>query len=296
VSRYIEDHKERFGVEPICQTLAVAPSSYYAARSRQPSARSRSDAALKPELQRVFEQSHDGTYGAYKLWRQLKREGFQAGRDRVARLMRELGLSGVKRDKSTRTTVPAPVGPRPEDKVHRQFTAAAPNRLGVADLTYVHTWQGFVYVALVTDVFSRRIVGWKVSNSLHAELPLDALEMAVWNRGEAGLEGLIHHSDRGSQYLSIVYTQRLAEFGAVASVGGKGSSFDNALAESVNALYKAEVIRRRRSWRRLEEVELATLKWVDWWNHRRLHSACGDIPPAEFEAMFYSNQPQAPAA
>jgi putative transposase len=295
MTSYIDEHRQEFGVEPICTTLQVAPSSYYAAKSRPPSERARRDAALKPEVQRVYDES-DQTYGAYKLWRQLRREGIEVGRDRVARLMRELGLKGVVEGRITHTTVPA-VGPRPQDKVQRQFKAAAPNRLWVADLTYVPTWQGFVYVAFVTDAFSRRIVGWKVSSSLHAELALDALEMAVWNRGEAGLQGLVHHSDRGSQYLSIVYTKRLSEFGAVASVGAKGSSYDNALAENVNALYKREVIRRRRrSWRSLEEVELATLRWVDRWNHRRLHGACGDIPPAEFEAMYYSDQPAAPAA
>jgi putative transposase len=282
VSRYIDEHRDRFGVEPICTMLQVAPSTYYAAKRRPPSARALGDAALKPELSRVHEDNF-GVYGARKLWRQLLREGIRVGRDRVARLMRELGIAGVVRGKPKRTTIPAAVAERPGDLVERRFRAVAPNRLWVADLTYVRTWSGFCYIAFIIDVYSRRIVGWRVSTSLRTDLALDALEMAIWARRDEDLDGLVHHSDRGVQYLAVRYTERLAEAGAVASVGSKGDSFDNALAETVNGLYKAELIWRRGPWRTAEEVELATLAWVDWWNHRRLHGACGDVPPVEFE-------------
>jgi len=234
-------------------------------------------------------------YGIEKVWRQLNREGTRVGRDRVARLMDELDLEGVVRGRRKQTTFPAELSQRPADLVERNFTAAAPNRLWVADLTYVSTWTGFVYVAFVTDVFSRFIVGWRVSNSLHADLALDALEMAIWRRQHQDLTGLVHHSDRGGQYLSIRYTERLAEAGAVCSVGSRGDSYDNALAESVNGLYKAEVIHRR-SWRSLEQVELATAEWVDWWNHRRLHGAIDDLPPAEYEARYYHQHAATQAA
>ena len=223
-------------------------------------------------------------------------KGIKVGRDRVARLMDDLELSGVVRGKKKRTTIPDEVSPRPADLVERNFTAAAPNALWVADLTYVSTWSGFVYVAFVIDVFSRFIVGWRVSNSLHAELALDALEMAIWRRQRQDLSGLIHHSDRGVQYLSIRYTERLEDAGAVRSVGSRGDSYDNALAEAVNGLYKAEVIRKRGPWRSLEQVELATAEWVDWWNHRRLHGAIGDLPPAEFEAHYHQQRDAADAA
>jgi putative transposase len=282
MTRYIDQYKDRFGVEPICTTLQVAPSTYYAAKSRPPSARALEDAALKPQLTRIHEENF-GVYGARKLWRQLLREGIHIGRDRVVRLMRELGITGAVRGKPKRTTIPAEVAARPGDLVERQFAAAAPNRLWVADLTYVRTWSGFCYVAFIIDAYSRRIVGWRVSTSLRTDLALDALEMALWARRYDDLGGLIHHSDRGVQYLAIRYTERLAEAGAVASVGSKGDSYDNALAESVNGLYKTELIWRRGPWRTVEEVELATLGWVDWWNHRRLHGACGDTPPVEFE-------------
>jgi putative transposase len=235
-------------------------------------------------------------YGIEKVWRQLKREGHQIGRDCVARLMDDLNLSGVMRGKMKRTTIPAEASPRPADLVERKFTAEAPNRLWVADLTYVSTWTGFVYVAFVIDVFSRFIVGWRVSNSLHAGLALDALEMALWRRQRQDLRGLIHHSDRGSQYLSIRYTERLADAGAVCSVGSRGDSYDNALAEAVNGLYKTEVIRKTGPWRSLEHVELATAEWVDWWNHRRLHGATGGIPPAEFEALYHQQRAAPDAA
>jgi len=282
MTRYIDQYKDRFGVEPICTTLQVAPSTYYAAKSRPPSARALEDAALKPQLTRIHEENF-GVYGARKLWRQLLREGIHIGRDRVVRLMRELGIAGAVRGKPKRTTIPAEVAARPGDLVERHFFAVAPNRLWVADLTYVRTWSGFCYVAFIIDAYSRRIVGWRVSTSLRTDLALDALEMALWARRYDDLGGLIHHSDRGVQYLAIRYTERLAEAGAVASVGSKGDSYDNALAESVNGLYKTELIWRRGPWRTVEEVELATLGWVDWWNHRRLHGACGDIPPVEFE-------------
>lgn len=228
-----------------------------------------------------------GVYGVAKVWRQLHREGITVGRDRVARLMHGLGLAGAMRGKRARTTVPSDVGARPADLVDRKFSAPAPNRLWVADLTYVSTWSGFVYVAFVVDVFSRYIVGWRVSNSLRAELALDALEMAIWTRHAADVGGLVHHSDRGVQYLSIRYTERLAEEGAVTSVGSKGDSYDNALAETINGLYKTELVRRRGPWRTAEQVELATAEWVDWWNQRRLHSADGHVSPAEFEAAHY---------
>jgi putative transposase len=295
VSRYIDDHRDRYGVEPICRTLQVAPSTYYAAKTRPPSARARSDAALKPQLLRVHTGNFD-VYGARKAWLQLRREGVEVGRDRVARLMSELGLSGVVRGKAKRTTWPAAAAARPGDLVERRFTAPAPNRLWVADLTYVATWSGFCYTAFIVDAFSRRIVGWRVSTSLRADLALDALEMAIWTRRGDVLDGLIHHSDRGAQYLAIRYSERLADEGAVTSVGSKGDSYDNALAETIHGLYKTELIRRRGPWRTVDQVELATLEWVDWYNQRRLHSACNDLPPAEYEAMFYSQPTAAPAA
>ena len=284
MSRYIEAHRASFGVEPICQVLAVAPSSYYAAKTRPPSARSRRDEDLKREISRIHA-ANFGVYGVRKLWRGLGREGIPIGRDRTRRLMTALRLGGVTRAKSIRTTHPGPLSQRPADLVNRTFSAPAPNRLWLADITYVWTVSGFCYAAFIVDAFSRAIVGWRVAANLRADLALDALEMAIWARG-SDLAGLVHHSDRGVQYLAIRYTERLVDAGAVNSVGSKGDSYDNALAESVNGLYKAELIRRQRSWRSVEEVELATASWVDWWNHRRLHGACGDIPPAEFEAAY----------
>ena len=284
--KFIGAHRESWGVEPICKTLQVAPSTYYAVLAREPCARQLSDQRLKIEIARVHS-ANFGVYGIEKVWRQLNREGHKVGRDRVARLMDDLELSGVVRGKRKRTTYPAEISQRPADLVERNFTASAPNRLWVSDLTYVSTWSGFVYVAFVIDVFSRFIVGWRVSSSLHAELALDALEMAIWRRQRQDLTGLIHHSDRGVQYLAIRYTERLAEASAVGSVGSRGDSYDNALAEAVNGLYKAEVIRKRGPWRSLEQVELATAEWVDWWNHRRLHSALSNMPPAEFEALYH---------
>lgn len=295
MTRYIDAHKERYGVEPICRTLQVAPSTYYAARSRPPSARQQRDEELKPEVERVHAGNY-GVYGAEKVWRQLKRESVEVGRDRTARLMSELGLAGITRCARKRTTVPATTASRPDDLVGRNFSAPAPNRLWVADLTYVSTWAGFCYVAFVVDAFSRRIVGWRVSTSLRAELALDALEMAIWAR-QGDTERLVHHSDRGVQYLAIRYSERLEEAGVAASVGSRGDSYDNALAETVNGLYKAELIRRQGPWRTADQVELATAAWVEWWNQRRLHSACGHVPPAEYEAMYYREQGTAnPAA
>jgi putative transposase len=291
--KFIGAHRERWGVEPICRVLQVAPSTYYAAVNRRLSARRQRDEQLKVEISRVH-RNNFGVYGIEKVWHQLKREGTQVGRDRVARLMDELELEGIVRGKRRRTTFPDELSPRPADLVERNFSAEAPNRLWVADLTYVSTWAGFVYVAFVTDVFSRRIVGWRVSNSLHTDLALDALEMAIWGRRRQDLSGLTHHSDRGSQYLSFRYTERLAEAGAVCSVGSRGDSYDNALAESINGLYKSELIHRR-SWQSLEQIELATAEWVDWWNHRRLHSSIDDLPPAEYEAR-YDHQHQAAQA
>lgn len=288
--KYIEAHKATYGVEPICQTLEIAPSTYYSALSHQPSARQLSDEKLKPEVRRVHAENLD-VYGAYKVWRQFRREGLDAGRDRIARLMRELGLIGERRGKKKwRTTIPDETVPRPADLVNRQFTATAPNRLWVADLTYVSTWQTVAYSAFIIDVFSRYIVGWRVAVSLRTDLVLDALEQAIWSRRAQDLSGLIHHSDRGSQYLSIRYTERLADEQAVVSVGSRGDSYDNALAESVIGLFKTEVIKKRAPWRTVDEVELATARWVEWWNHRRLLRPLGDVPPAEFEATYYAQQ------
>jgi putative transposase len=285
VTRFIETHRERFGVEPICRELQVAPSSYYAARQRPPSARLVRDEALKVKLRHVHA-AHFGVYGVRKLWRQLQREGIPVARCTVARLMRELGLAGVVRGRVVRTTVADEQAPRPADLVDRDFHAPAPNRLWVADLTYVRTWSGFVYVAFIVDAYSRRIVGWQIARSLRAELALDALEQALWTREEP-LDGLVHHSDRGGQYLAIRYTERLAAVGAVRSVGSRGDSYDNALAESVNGLYKAELVYRQGPWRGIEDLELATLTWVDWYNHRRLFGAIGYVPPVEYEANHY---------
>ncbi len=286
MTTFIDERRARWGVEPICRTLEIAPSSYYAAKTRPPSPRAVRDEVLGADIVRIHAE-HFSVYGVRKAWRVLRREGVAVGRDRVGRLMRALGLAGATRTKRIRTTRPAPIGQRPADLVERVFTAAAPNRLWVADLTYVWTRAGFVYTAFVVDVFSRAIVGWRVMASLRAELALDALEMAIWARGSE-LAGLVHHSDRGVQYLAIRYTERLAEAEAVSSVGSRGDSYDNALAETVNGLYKAELIERRKPWTSVEQVELATADWVAFWNTRRLHEACGYLPPAEFEAAYHS--------
>ncbi len=284
---YIDEHRDSFGVEPICRTLQVAPSTYYAAKARLPSARAIRDRALSGDISRIHAE-HFSVYGVRKAWRVLHREGVDVGRDQVGRLMRSLGLAGATRTRRIRTTRPALVSKRPADLVERVFRAAAPNRLLVADLTYIWTRAGFVYTAFVVDVFSRAIVGWRVSASLHTELALDALEMAIWSRRAADLAGLVHHSDRGVQYLAIRYTERLADAGAVTSIGSIGDSYDNALAESTIGLFKTEVIRRLGPWRHLEAVEFATLDWVDWFNTRRLLEPIGYVPPAEYEAQYYA--------
>jgi putative transposase len=284
--RFIREYRERWGVEPICRVLQIAPSSYYAASSRPVSARRRRDQVLHGAIRRVWDE-HRQVYGADKVWAQLKREGTTVARCTVERLMHQLGLRGAVRGKAqVRTTVSDRTDSRPLDLVTRQFRAPAPNRLWVADLTYVKTHSGWVYVAFVIDVHSRFVVGWQASRSLRTDLALDALEMALWRRRAVSLKGLIHHSDRGVQYLAIRYTERLAEAGAVASVGSKGDSYDNALAESFNGLYKTELIRHRGPWRGLEDVEHATLEYIDWFNHRRLHGEPGMVPPAEFEAAY----------
>jgi putative transposase len=285
---YIDAKRDRFGVEPICRVLPIAPSTYHAVRRRPPSARRRRDQELQAEIARVHAE-HFGVYGARKVWRQLHREGIAVARCTVERLMGELGLQGVRRGKPHKTTTPEPAAARPTDLVERDFSAARPNQLWVADLTYVATWSGFVYVALVVDAFSRFIVGWQASRSLRTDLALDALEMAIWAR-RGDLKGLIHHSDKGSQYLAIRYTERLAEAGAVTSVGSRGDSFDNALAETIIGLYKTELIRRRGPWKGIDQVEYATLEWVDWFNHRRLLEPIGHVPPAEFEVAYHRRE------
>jgi putative transposase len=285
---YIDKFKHRYGVEPICRVLPIAPSTYHAAKRRPSSARALREEELKAEIARVHAEQF-GVYGARKVWRQLRREGIAVARCTVERLMGELGIAGVVRGKAKRTTIGDQQAPRPADLVERQFTASAPNRLWVADLTYVRTWSGFCYAAFIIDAYSRLLVGWQLAGHLRTDLALDALEMAIWRR-QAQLEGLVHHSDRGSQYLSIRYTERLAEAGAACSVGSRGDSYDNALAETIIGLYKTELIRRRGSWKGLDEVEYATLEWVDWFNHRRLLEPIGHVPPAEFEAAYHQRE------
>jgi putative transposase len=288
----IDALRDRFGVEPICRVVGVPASTYYAAKRRPPSARRQRDAQLKLEIRRIFDDNYQ-VYGARKIWRQLRREGIGVARCTVERLMGELGIAGAVRGKTTRTTIGDEQAPRPADLVERDFSATRPNQLWVADLTYVRTWSGFCYAAFVIDAFSRMIVGWQLASHLRTDLALDALEMAIWRRDTA-LDGLIHHSDRGGQYLAIRYTQRLADAGAVTSVGSKGDSFDNALAESTIGLYKTELIRRRGPWHALDDVELATLEWVDWYNHRRLHGALDHLPPTEYEAAYTPDPAPAP--
>jgi transposase InsO family protein len=289
---FIDAHREAYGVEPICRVLPIAPSTYHehAAKRRDPARRSeraKRDERLKGEVQRVFDENFR-VYGVRKVWRQLKREGFEVARCTVARLMRALGLEGIVRGKIIRTTKSDKAAPCPLDRVNRQFQAPRPNALWVADFSYVATWSGFVYVAFVIDAFARRIVGWRVSRSAHAGFVLDALEQALHARRPVRGGGLVHHSDRGVQYVSIKYTERLAEAGIEPSVGSVGDSYDNALAESVIGLFKAEVIHRRGPWRSFEAVEFATLEWVDWFNHRRLLEPIGNMPPAEAEARYHA--------
>jgi transposase InsO family protein len=283
---FIDENRDDYGVEPICRMLPIAPSTFHEhnARRRRPERappRVMRDAALRPEIQRVFDENYQ-VYGARKVWKQLLREGFDVARCTIERLMKAMGLKGIIRGRPHRTTIPDKANPCPLDRVGRHFKAPAPNRLWVADFTYVATWAGFVYVAFIIDAFARKIVGWRVSRSMHAGFVLDALEQAVHARRPAGK--LVHHSDRGSQYLSITYSERLAEAGIEPSVGSVGDSYDNALAESINGLFKAEIIWRKGPWRSMEAVEFATLEWVDWFNNRRLLQPIGHIPPAEAEA------------
>ena len=289
---FIDEHRGRYGVEPICAVLPIAPSTYYKHKARQADpellpARAKRDIVLRADIQRVWDENYK-VYGVRKVWRQLKREKIKVARCTVRRLMRELGLEGVVRGRKAKTTVADDAAARPADLVNREFRASRPNELWVADLTYVATWRGFVYVAFVIDVFSRTIVGWRAGSSLRTDLALDALEQALYARPDTGR--LVHHSDRGVQYVSIRYTERLAEAGLEPSVGSVGDSYDNALAESVIGLYKTEVIRRRGPWRNLEAVEFATLEWVDWFNNQRLLEPIGNIPPVEFEEVYYESQ------
>ena len=293
---FIDDHRDRFGVEPICRVLSehevkIAPSTYYAHRCRPASARSLRDAALLVEIVRVHSDPKigRGLYGARKVWHQLRREGIEVARCTVERLMGSVGLQGIRRGRSFVTTKSDPAASRPPDLVDRDFTAARPNQLWVVDFTYVPTWSGMAFTAFVTDVFSRRIVGWRTAASMPTELPLDALEMALWTRSRAGelVQGVVHHSDAGSQYTSIRYANRLLDAGALASIGTVGDSFDNALAESTIGLYKTECVRHEGPWRGVDDLELATLNWVHWFNESRLHSSIGNLPPVEYEAEYY---------
>jgi putative transposase len=289
---FIDDHRGAYGVESICRVLPIAPSTYYEheARRRDPSllpARAKRDIELRESIRRVWRENFE-VYGPRKVWKQMRREGLNVARCTIERLMREMGLQGAIRGRKFKSTIPDDAARRPPDLVDRDFTAERPNELWVADLTYVATWRGFVYVAFVIDVFSRMIVGWRVSSSLRTDLALDALEQAIYSR--SGTVGLVHHSDRGGQYLSIRYTERLAEAGMEPSVGTIGDSYDNALAESVIGLFKTEVIRRRGPWRGLEDVEFATLEWVSWYNTQRLLEPIGYVPPAEFEEHYHRSQ------
>jgi putative transposase len=304
--RFIDEHRHdlvpeaagrggrEFGVEPICRVLTehgcqIAPSSYWAARKRPPCDRVVRDGELMVAIRRVHGENY-GVYGARKVWRQLNREGIAVARCTVERLMRQVGLEGAVRGARTRTTRPDPAAPRPEDLVERQFAAQRPNQLWVVDFTYVPTWSGFVYVAFCIDVFSRMITGWRASRSMKTDLVLDALEMGIWQRQRGGhsIQGLVHHSDAGSQYTSIRYTERLGEAGLRPSIGSVGDSYDNAMAETIIGLFKTELIRRHGPWRGLDAVEIATLEWVDWFNNRRLFEAIGNIPPAEAETAYYA--------
>ena len=287
--RFIDENRDRYGVEPICEQLPIAPSTYYEMKARQAvpekrPQRLRRDEALCAEIRRVH-QANFHVYGARKVWRQLRREDVAVARCTVERLMRRLGLQGVVRGRRCRTTIADDAAERPLDRVNRQFRASRPNELWVADFTYVATWSGFVYVAFVVDVFARRIIGWRVARTMRTDLVLDALEQALWSRVD--VRGVVHHSDRGSQYLSIRYSERLADFGVEPSVGSVGDSYDNALAETIIGLYKAEVIHHRGPWRSVDAVEYATLEWVDWFNHRRLLEPIGNVPPAELEMQYF---------
>jgi putative transposase len=291
--RFVDAYRDDHGVEPICRVLAIAPSTYHAHVHRRTnpeaaSTRVRRDIVLSGEVQRVFNENFQ-VYGVRKVWRQLLREGHPVARCTVARLMQKMGLQGVIRGRRVRTTISDKAAVCPLDHVNRQFKASRPNVLWVSDFTYVATWVGFVYVAFVIDAYARRIVGWRVSRSAHAGFVLDALEQALHDRKPVSGGKLVHHSDRGVQYVSIKYTERLADAGLVPSVGSVGDSYDNALAETINGLYKAEVIHRRGPWRSLETVEYATLEWVDWFNNRRLLEPIGNVPPAEAEAAYHAS-------
>jgi putative transposase len=295
---FIDAHREAYGVEPICAQLPIAPSTYYEGKARQADPRrvprrTQREAELKPEIERVWK-ANRRVYGAKKVWKQLNREAIPVARCTIARLMQTMGLRGVVRGRRVKTTLPAVVAERPRDLVERNFTATRPNQLWVADLTYVATWRGFVFVAFVVDAFSRRIVGWRASASLRSDLALDALEQALYDRETDG--ALVHHSDRGVQYLSIRYTERLSEAGIEPSVGSRGDSYDNALAETVIGLYKTEVIYHDGPWRGLEHVEYATLEWVAWFNAQRLLEPIGYVPPAEYEEQFHRTQADQPTA
>ena len=291
MKNFVDQHRYTYGVEPICKVLQIAPSGYrrHAAQRRNPALRcdrARRDEMLMAQIERVW-QANMQVYGADKVWHQLNREGIRVARCTVERLMRRMGLHGVRRGKRVRTTTPDTTAPCPLDRVNRQFKADRPNQLWVSDFTYVSTWQGWLYVAFVIDVFARRIVGWRTSSSMRTDFVLDALEQALYARQPERSDALIHHSDRGSQYVSIRYSERLAEAGIEPSVGSRGDSYDNALAETINGLYKAELIHRRAPWKTKEAVELATLEWVSWFNHHRLLKPIGYIPPAEAEANYY---------
>jgi len=291
---FLDDHRDAYGVESICRVLPIAPSTYYEQKSRQADpdrlpARTKRDRVLSEEILRVWEENF-GVYGAVKVWKQLGREYIEAARCTVERLMRKLGLQGAIRGKKFKTTVTDDSSARPLDLVDRDFNATRPNQLWVSDFTYVATWRGFSYVAFVIDVFARRIVGWRASTSMRADLVLDALEQALYDRADAGQDRLVNHSDQGVQYLSIRYTERLAEAGIEPSVGSRGDACDNAMAESVIGLYKTELIARKGPWKSLDEVEFKTFEWVDWFNHRRLLEPIGYLPPFEYEAMYYQQQ------
>jgi transposase InsO family protein len=287
---FVDKHRDTYGVEPICKVLQIAPSGYrrHAACQRTPElrcARAKTDDTLIAQIQQVW-QANMQVYGADKVWHQMNREGIKVARCTVERLMKRLGLQGVRRGKVVRTTVPDKALPCPLDRVNRQFKADRPNQLWVSDFTYVSTWQGWQYVAFVIDVYARRIVGWRVSSSMRTDFVLDALEQALYDR-KPDQNALIHHSDRGSQYVSILYSERLAQAGIEPSVGSRGDSYDNALAETINGLYKTELIHRRTPWKTKESLELATLEWVSWFNHHRLLEPIGYIPPAEAEANYF---------
>ena len=304
----VADGGLRWGVEPICAVLSeylgehgvrIAPSTYYEYLRREPTSREQRDEVLKVEIARVHRENF-GVYGARKVWLQLNREGIPVARCTVERLMRELGLAGAVRGKVKKTTVADPDHQRAGDLVGRRFAPLAPDRLWVMDMTYVSTWSGWVYVAFVTDAYARRILGWRCGTSMTTQLVLDALEQAIWTRQRAGahregsLGSVVAHSDRGAQYTALKYGERLAEAGIAASVGSVGDSFDNALAETINGLYKTELVKASGPWKTVDDVEIATAEWIDWFNHRRLYEYCGDIPPAELEAAYYAqHQPHA---